>query len=57
MLKLCVSTSSIIDQLIHFIVRRGVLVTLIQSLLLITFHAAPDEVYWWVLSIQRAAGC
>lgn len=28
--------------------RRGVLVTLIQTLLLVTFHAAPGHLYWYV---------
>ena len=38
--------SSAIKNLIQYIVRRGILVTLIQTLLLVTFHAAPGQLIW-----------
>ncbi|EKM50731.1 uncharacterized protein PHACADRAFT_104105, partial [Phanerochaete carnosa HHB-10118-sp] len=45
-------TNSIIDMLMHYIMHRGVLVTLIQTLLLITFHAAPDHLYWLAFHVN-----
>lgn len=41
-----ISTNSVIRSLMQYIMQRGVLVTLIQILLLVTFHAAPDHLYW-----------
>ncbi|KDQ22798.1 hypothetical protein PLEOSDRAFT_1109896 [Pleurotus ostreatus PC15] len=40
------STHSLLKSLIRFVVHRGVLVTLIQTLLLITFYAAPANLVW-----------
>lgn len=40
------STHSLLKSLIRFIVHRGVLVTLIQTLLLITFYAVPSNLAW-----------
>lgn len=48
MLTASISTNSILRALIQYIMQRGILVTLIQTLLLITFHAAPKNLYWYV---------
>ncbi|KAJ3558699.1 hypothetical protein NM688_g760 [Phlebia brevispora] len=45
-------TNSVIKSLIQYIVHRGVLVTLIQTLLLITFHAAPTHLYWLAFHVN-----
>ncbi|KAK7449216.1 hypothetical protein VKT23_013361 [Stygiomarasmius scandens] len=39
-------TNSLIKSLMKFVVHRGALVTLIQTLLLITFYASPLNIYW-----------
>ncbi|KAJ4490549.1 hypothetical protein J3R30DRAFT_97314 [Lentinula aciculospora] len=39
-------TDNLIKTLIQYIVERGGVVTLIQTLLLITFYAAPNNLYW-----------
>ncbi len=49
-LKVAHRTHSLLKSLIRFVVHRGVLVTLIQTLLLITFYAAPANLAWYVLS-------
>ncbi|KAK7036782.1 hypothetical protein VNI00_011448 [Paramarasmius palmivorus] len=41
-----VQTNGLIKSLIQYVVNRGVLVTLIQTLLLILFYAAPNNLYW-----------
>lgn len=41
-----IRTNGLLKSLIHYVVHRGVLVTLIQTLLLITFYAAPSRLYW-----------
>ncbi|KAI0091427.1 hypothetical protein BDY19DRAFT_625793 [Irpex rosettiformis] len=46
------STNSVIRSLMMFIMQRGILVTLIQTLLLITFHAAPDHLYWLAFHVN-----
>ena len=45
-------TNTLLNKLILFVVHRGALVTLIQSLLLITFYAAPNHLYWYGLRIS-----
>ncbi|KAL0576634.1 hypothetical protein V5O48_005333 [Marasmius crinis-equi] len=45
-------TSGLIKSLITFVVNRGVLVTLIQTLLLITFYASEQELYWLAFHIN-----
>lgn len=42
-------TNTLLKKLIQFVVHRGAFVTLIQTLLLITFYAAPNHVYWYCL--------
>ena len=39
-------TNHLITKLTRFVIHRGALVTLIQTLLLITFYAAPNNLYW-----------
>ncbi|KAJ3805202.1 hypothetical protein F5876DRAFT_70004 [Lentinula aff. lateritia] len=39
-------TDSLIKGLIQYIIERGAVVTLIQTLLLITFFACPNNLYW-----------
>ncbi|KAH0580501.1 hypothetical protein H2248_001996 [Termitomyces sp. 'cryptogamus'] len=39
-------TNSLLRRLVGFVIHRGALVTLIQSLLLISFYAAPHNLYW-----------
>ncbi|KAI0685836.1 hypothetical protein BC835DRAFT_1381958 [Cytidiella melzeri] len=46
------NTNSIIRTLMQFIMQRGILVTLIQTLLLITFLAAPDRLYWLAFHVN-----
>ncbi|KAF4565482.1 hypothetical protein EYR36_002053 [Pleurotus pulmonarius] len=46
------STHSLLKSLIRFVVHRGVLVTLIQTLLLITFYAAPANLAWMAFHIN-----
>lgn len=45
-------TNFIIRTLMQYIMQRGVLVTLIQTLLLITFHAAPNHLYWLAFHVN-----
>ncbi|KAF8591016.1 hypothetical protein K439DRAFT_1126615 [Ramaria rubella] len=45
-------TNSMIKSLIHFVVNRGALVTLIQTLLLIMFFAVPTRLYWLAFHIN-----
>jgi len=45
-------TNSIIKTLVHFIIHRGALVTLIQSLLLIMFFAVPTRLYWLAFHVN-----
>ena len=40
-----------------YIMQRGLLVTLIQTLLLITFHAAPGHLYWHVPPLPSLVPC
>lgn len=46
------NTNSLINRLMQYIMHRGVLVTLIQTLLLITFHAAPTRLYWLAFHVN-----
>ncbi|KAJ3992545.1 hypothetical protein F5050DRAFT_1579359 [Lentinula boryana] len=45
-------TDNLIKNLIQYIVERGGVVTLIQTLLLITFYAAPNKLYWLAFHIN-----
>ncbi|KAF4583934.1 hypothetical protein EYR40_002432 [Pleurotus pulmonarius] len=45
-------TNGLLKSLIHYVVHRGVLVTLIQTLLLITFYAAPSRLYWLAFHVN-----
>ncbi|KAJ3746049.1 hypothetical protein DFH05DRAFT_906142 [Lentinula detonsa] len=45
-------TDSLIKGLIQYIIERGAVVTLIQTLLLITFFAAPNNLYWLAFHIN-----
>jgi len=45
-------TNSLIKTLMHFIIHRGILVTLIQSLLLIMFFAVPSHLYWLAFHVN-----
>ena len=40
------STNVLLAKLLRFIIHRGALVTLIQVLLVVTFYAAPKNIYW-----------
>lgn len=46
------STNSLVATLVQYIMSRGVLVTLIQTLLLVTFHAAPGRLYWLAFHVN-----
>lgn len=39
-------TRQLLNNLVQFVIQRGALVTLIQTLLLITFFAAPNSLTW-----------
>ncbi|KAJ4477087.1 hypothetical protein C8R41DRAFT_869575 [Lentinula lateritia] len=45
-------TDNLIKSLIQYVVERGGVVTLIQTLLLITFYAAPTKLYWLAFHIN-----
>ncbi|KAJ3730840.1 hypothetical protein C8R42DRAFT_651176 [Lentinula raphanica] len=45
-------TDNLIKNLIQYVVERGGVVTLIQTLLLITFYAAPNRLYWLAFHIN-----
>ncbi|KDQ22779.1 hypothetical protein PLEOSDRAFT_1049984 [Pleurotus ostreatus PC15] len=45
-------TNGLLKSLIHYVVHRGVLVTLIQMLLLIMFYAAPSRLYWLAFHVN-----
>ncbi|KAF8530428.1 hypothetical protein BU17DRAFT_79204 [Hysterangium stoloniferum] len=45
-------TNSLINTLIHFVIRRGGLVTLIQTLLLVMFFAEPTRLYWLAFHVN-----
>ncbi|KAF8530430.1 hypothetical protein BU17DRAFT_60158 [Hysterangium stoloniferum] len=45
-------TNSVINTLIHFVIRRGGLVTLIQTLLLVMFFAEPTRLYWLAFHVN-----
>ncbi|KAJ3715309.1 hypothetical protein DFJ43DRAFT_848159 [Lentinula guzmanii] len=45
-------TDSLIKGLIQYVIERGAVVTLIQTLLLITFYAAPNNLYWLAFHIN-----
>ncbi|KAJ3730582.1 hypothetical protein FB446DRAFT_736024 [Lentinula raphanica] len=45
-------TDNLIKGLIQYIIERGAVVTLIQTLLLITFFAAPNNLYWLAFHIN-----
>jgi len=47
-----VQTNKLINTLIIFIVQRGILVTLIQILLLVTFYALPQRLYWFAIHVN-----
>ncbi|KAF9267168.1 hypothetical protein L218DRAFT_722175 [Marasmius fiardii PR-910] len=46
------TTSIVIRSLIHYVVNRGILVTLVQTLLLITFFTSPTKLYWLAFHIN-----
>ncbi|KDR76620.1 hypothetical protein GALMADRAFT_139532 [Galerina marginata CBS 339.88] len=39
-------TTTLLNKLMRYVIQRGALVTLIQTVLLVTFYAAPDRIYW-----------
>ncbi|GJE93827.1 hypothetical protein PsYK624_099910 [Phanerochaete sordida] len=45
-------TNSLIDRLMRYVMRRGVLVALVQCLLLVSFYAAPGHLYWLVFHVN-----
>ncbi|KAF8530442.1 hypothetical protein BU17DRAFT_60168 [Hysterangium stoloniferum] len=45
-------TNSVINTLIHFVICRGGLVTLIQTLLLVMFFAEPTRLYWLAFHVN-----
>jgi len=45
-------TKNMLKTLVQYIVERGVLVTLIQTLLLLTFYALPARLYWFAFHIN-----
>ncbi|TFK22545.1 hypothetical protein FA15DRAFT_516056 [Coprinopsis marcescibilis] len=45
-------TNSLLSKLMMFVVQRGVLVTTIQVLLLVTFYAAPNSLAWFALHMN-----
>ncbi|EAU83608.1 hypothetical protein CC1G_07981 [Coprinopsis cinerea okayama7 len=45
-------TNSILSQLMKFVVQRGILVTTIQVLLLVSFYAAPGSLAWFALHMN-----
>jgi len=45
-------TNTLLNKLILFVIHRGALVTLIQTLLLISFYAAPQNLYWMAFHIN-----
>ncbi|KAJ8519194.1 hypothetical protein ONZ45_g3844 [Pleurotus djamor] len=45
-------THGLLKSLIHFVVQRGVLVTLIQTLLLITFFTIPSNLTWLAFHVN-----
>ncbi|KAJ7579018.1 hypothetical protein C8J56DRAFT_1059256 [Mycena floridula] len=45
-------TNIIIDSLIQFVIQRGVLVTCIQVLLLVTFYALPNSLVWFAFHVN-----
>ncbi|KAI0339701.1 hypothetical protein BDW22DRAFT_1431588 [Trametopsis cervina] len=46
------NTNTVLRTLMQYIMQRGILVTLIQTLLLITFHAAPKHLYWLAFHVN-----
>ncbi|KAH0580506.1 hypothetical protein H2248_002001 [Termitomyces sp. 'cryptogamus'] len=44
--------NTLVNRVITFVIHRGVLVTLIQALLLVTFYAAPDNLYWFAFHVN-----
>ncbi|KAF7416269.1 hypothetical protein PC9H_002534 [Pleurotus ostreatus] len=46
------STRNLLKSLVRFVVHRGVLVTLIQTLLLITFYAMPSNLAWLAFHVN-----
>ena len=42
------STDSVLKTLIGFVIQRGVVVTLIQTVFLAMFYALPSHLYWYV---------
>ncbi|KIK54782.1 hypothetical protein GYMLUDRAFT_176682, partial [Collybiopsis luxurians FD-317 M1] len=45
-------TDSLVKSLIQYVIERGAVVTLIQTLVLITFFAAPDHLYWFAFHMN-----
>ncbi|RDB21960.1 hypothetical protein Hypma_010971 [Hypsizygus marmoreus] len=45
-------TNKLLNTLVQFVIHRGALVTLIQTALLITFYAAPKNLYWMPFHIN-----
>ncbi|KAJ7578001.1 hypothetical protein C8J56DRAFT_869428 [Mycena floridula] len=45
-------TNRIINILVRYVIERGVLVTLIQTLLLITFYAMPSSLVWFAFHVN-----
>ncbi|KAF4583939.1 hypothetical protein EYR40_002437 [Pleurotus pulmonarius] len=46
------STRNLLKSLVRFVVHRGILVTLIQTLLLITFYAMPSNLAWLAFHVN-----
>ncbi|KAK7683452.1 hypothetical protein QCA50_013285 [Cerrena zonata] len=47
-----IETKKLLNNLIQFVIQRGALVTLIQTLLLITFFAAPNSLSWFAFHVN-----
>jgi len=45
-------TNTLLNNLMKFVIHRGALVTLTQTLLLITFYAMPNHLYWMAFHIN-----
>jgi hypothetical protein len=45
-------TNALLTKLMRFIIHRGALVTLFQTVLLITFYAMPDRLVWAAIHLN-----
>ncbi|KAF9259460.1 hypothetical protein L218DRAFT_874678, partial [Marasmius fiardii PR-910] len=45
-------TNKLIKSLIILFVNRGILVTMVQSMILIMFYAVPDKLWWYGLAFH-----